>query len=76
MWSEDERVYVCNLIGGPLDGKSYAFPDDPPYLYFPFLEEAQDFQTFEEVWEESLKTKKLIYKRELEGRFYLFQGLG
>lgn len=69
-------MFEADLIGGPEDGKTYAFPGPlPPYIYFSFLPEpvallSGPVDNMLPIFE----TPKLVYRHILHN-LYWYQGI-
>ena len=68
-------MYVVDLIGGPMDGLSYAFPSMPSVLYFPFVPEVVALLPgpAEEDYVPTFATPKAVYRR-IINHLYWYQG--
>lgn len=64
---EDEDG-TCYFIGGPLDGKLYAFPRRVPIMYFPVIEEHWT------RWEPDLNPDKKAEYKHIINEIYWYTG--
>lgn len=68
-------MYEVDLIGGPEDGHTYAWPMNPPNLiYFPYMPEVLALLPGPSQPYPISETPKLVYRR-IVNNLYWYQGM-